>query len=389
MEAALKAAITAIFRLLALSVVATALALGAVELALRAAGIGAYSLSDRVLFYSLPAFVDDGLGSVRYAPSTTIREVAVFGDRIDYDTTYSSNNLGFLDSVDYTPTPAGVYDIIFLGDSFTAGTGGYPWVPELRDHFADPQSTRVYNLGIGSASIYHLDRLLDGFKKEVDFDEVNVLVISDDFYRPFWRPVQRDDALWFCPTAGEPVDCSTHRRPLVHRLSASDTPAQLLSRAQDIYGASRHPARSTPSILQQLHLYIIACDAYHRLRPAEANVTACPHLYYQFYREHKKNEKYRKALATLLAWPAKFPGVKFRLLHIPEKSETAIGRYTLDLGGDLKGVDIEFIPLLETCLWTLDMYNKHDMHFTRAGYRHLRDCVAKNVLTTRHGAPDH
>lgn len=380
MEAALKAAIPTTFRLLALTLVAIALALGAAELALRVAGIGAYSVYDRVLFYTLPAFVDDGQGGVRYAPNTTIREVAVFGDRIDYDTTYASNNLGFLDSIDYAPTASDVYDVIFLGDSFTAGTGGYPWVPELRSYLADTQSTRVYNLGIGSASIYHLDRLLDEFKKEVNFDEVNVLVISDDFYRPFWRPVQRGNVMWFCPTAGETVDCSARRRPIIHRMSSNDTPTQLLSRAQDIYAASRYPNHFTPSILQQLHLYTLACDAYHRIRPAQSNVGPCPHLYYQYYYERAKNEKYRNAVETIRAWPGKFPGVKFRLLHIPEKSETAIGRYTLDVQEDLHGVAIEFVPLLETCSWTRNMYNKHDSHFTRAGYQHLRECVAKKIF---------
>jgi len=378
----LGAAVSHILRLFFLSLTATVLALAAAELALRASGIGGYSVYDRVLFYTFPAFVDDGSGSVRYAPNTVIREVAIFGDQIDYDTTYSSNNLGFLDSVDYGPTGPDVHDVVFIGDSFTAGTGGYPWGPDLREHLTDPHATRIYNLGVGSFSIYHIDRLLSGFTQEVDFEEVNVLVISDDFFRPFWRPVQHDDALWFCPTAGEKVDCSAHRPPIIHRLSLNDTPAALRARAQDIYTASRHPRHFTPSLWQQLNLYIIACDAYHRVRPAEANVAACPHLYYQFYRDYQKNDRYRGALDTLRALPEKHPGVKFRLLHIPEKSEVAIGRYTLDLRDDLRGTDIEFVPLLERCHWAMDMYYRHDMHFTRDGYRHLRDCVSENVPLT-------
>lgn len=373
-------------RSLLLSLVAVALTLAAAELALRAAGIGAYSVYDRVLFYTFPAFVDDGLGSVRYAPSTDIREVAIFGDHIDYDQTYSSNNLGFFDSIDYVPAEPGVYGIAFIGDSFTAGTGGYPWVPELRAHLADPNSTRIYNLGVGSSSIYHLDRLLAGFEQQVGFDEVNVLVISDDFYRPFWRPVQHDEALWFCPTPGEAVDCSSHRRPIIHRLSLDDTTAELRARAQDIYASSRHPLYYTPSLLQQLYLYIMACDAYHRVWPNEANVAACPHLYFQYYRDYKKNEKFLKALDVLRSWPAKYPGVKFRLLHIPEKSEVAIGRYTLDVRDDLRETGIDFVPLLETCDWTIDMYHKHDVHFTRDGYRQLRDCVAEVLPLTQHRA---
>lgn len=367
------------FHTLLLSLAAVGFTLAATELTLRISGIGAYSVYDRVLFYTFPAFVDDGLGSVRYAPRAVIREVAIFGAHIDYDRQYSTNNLGFLDSVDYTPADPDVHDVVFIGDSFTAGTGGYPWVPDLRKRLADPTSTRIYNLGVGSASIHHIDKLLSSFRQQVGFDEVNILVISNDFFRPFWRPIQRDDSLWFCPTQGLLEDCSSYRRPIIHRLSPDETAEDLRARATEIYTASRGQLYFTPSTLQQFHLYTLACDAYHRLRPSVTNLPACPHLYYQYYRNYEKNPQYHEALDIIRSWPEKYPGVRFRLLHIPEKAEAAIGRYTLEIGDDLRGTNIEFVPLLEKCRWTKDMYYKHDLHPTIEGYRHLRDCVAENI----------
>lgn len=366
-------------RLLLLSLTAIAVTLTAVELVLRVGAINVHSVYDRVLFYTFPAFVDDGLGSVRYAPNSEIREVAVFGEQIDYDRRHRSNNLGFLDNIDYEPAEAGVYGVVFVGDSFTAGTGGYPWVPELRKRVHNGQSTRIYNLGVGSASIYHMDKLLASFKHEVGYSEVNVLLITDDFFRPFWRPVQHDNTLWFCPTEGETVDCSALRRPIIHQLSITDNADRLRAAAQEIYMAGRYPMYYTPSWLQQLRLYRIACDAYHRIRPNQANVIACPHLYYQHYRDYQKNQKYFQAMSVVQGWPAKFPDVKFRLFHIPEKSEVVVGKYTLDIANELRATNIDFVPLLKTCDWTVDLYYEHDTHLTPDGYRHLRDCVAQHL----------
>lgn len=371
--------LTRTFRSLLLSLTAIAVALTAVELALRADAINVHSIYDRVLFYTLPAFIDDGYGSVRYAPNAEIREVAIFGEQIDYDRRQRSNNLGFLDHLDYGPADAGTYGVVFIGDSFTAGSGGYPWVPELRERIHNPSSTRIYNLGIGSASIYHMDKLLASFEQQVGFQEVNVLVITDDFFRPFWRPVQRDGSLWFCPTEGERVDCSAWRRPIIYQMAPTDTVETLRARAQEIYATGRYPTHPAPSALQQFRLYRIACDAYHRIRPSQANEIACPHLHYHHYRSHEKNAQYIQAMSVVRGWPERYPGVKFRLFHVPEKSEVAVGKYTLDVADDLRATSIDFVPLLETCRWTIDMYYEHDSHPTLDGYRHLRDCVAPHL----------
>ena len=67
----------------------------------------------------------------------------MWGDKIEYDVTYQTNNLGFIDTKDYlNEAIPGKNYYAFIGDSFTAGThAGFPWVPELREKSLMPKCT--------------------------------------------------------------------------------------------------------------------------------------------------------------------------------------------------------------------------------------------------------
>ena len=85
----------------------------------------------RVVFFSTHTWQRDPMGAMRYTPSATVRTVAIYGDRVEYDARFRVNNLGFIDRIDYqteveaeteTENPKS-QRIAFVGDSFTARVG--------------------------------------------------------------------------------------------------------------------------------------------------------------------------------------------------------------------------------------------------------------------------
>lgn len=362
---------------IALVFASVTLTLVGAEWVLRLAGVGYYSLHDQVLFYTFPAFVGDAQTGVRYAPNTSIREVAVYGDQIDYDVVQHSNNLGFYDDIDYQRAPEPVRDIVVIGDSFTAGSGGFAWVAGLRPGLAP--GSAIYNLGVGSASVHHFLPLLSSFARDIPFDEVNIVVISNDFFRPFWLPVQKQDALWFCPGFNQPYDCSSMRRPLIHRLDSEDSHRKLLEKAAAIYANSRQSGSDKPAYLRRLNLYTVFCDALSDYLPRQTNVAICPHLKVHYYPSYVKDQIYRDSVERIKALPGKFPGVKFRVLHMPEKGEVVLGEYGLDIAADIADANIEYVSLLRECAWDRRDFYKHDGHPNMSGYAKLRDCVGRII----------
>lgn len=363
-----------------LFVLAVLLAVLAAESLLRAADIGEYSLNDRVLFYSFPSFIADEHGVVHYPSHTKIRSAAIYGDQIDYDTTTLTNSLGYQDNIDYVESVAPeINDIVFIGDSFTEGIGGFPWVPKIRETLRQPGLTKIYNLGIGSASIPHIELMLEDFKRKIGFDEVNVFVISNDFFRPLWRPVQKGDALWFCPVSISIFDCTANRRPIIHEMNINENQDSLRRRAEEIYDANRSMTRQSPAFYQTLNLYTLLCEAWNAYRPNQANIYFCPHLRNHNYVNYAKNERYFQGAAILRALPGKHRGVKFRLFHIPEKGEAVLGKYALDVAAEFAGSDISYFPLLKLCRWHKNMYHKHDSHPNELGYTQLLNCVRQQL----------
>lgn len=356
-----------------------ATAIGVTELALRLFNVAQYSLHDQILFYTLPAFSGDVETGVRYVPNATIREVAVYGDQIDYDVVQTTNNLGFYDNIDYLPTTDDRRNVVFIGDSFTAGSGGFSWLPQLREAALKNSHSNIFNLGVGSASVHHFAPLLDSFNNTIPFDEVNIIVIANDFYRPFWLPVQKEDALWFCRANGTLNDCSERTAPLIYGTTIDESQNSILERSRLIYRDRRGNKQKSASILTDSRIFTVFCDGVADVFTGDAVEHYCPHLKVRYLHSYTKNATYQHALAALLELPKTYPNVKFRLLYLPEKGDASNGRYALDLAQDFADNAFEFVPLLNKCGFTRRDYYPNDGHLTKDGYRKLRDCVGWNL----------
>jgi len=139
--------------------------------------------SYRFTYLSPDAFVTLDNGSWTYRPDTTVTETIVYkkpfgGYFAESTCDYPIDDVGFIGN----PSGRRNYDVLLLGDSFTAGEAGCSWMPELRRRV--PQLA-IYNAGLAATGVenwamserYLLDR---GFR----FAHVVMIFIDNDFFRP-------------------------------------------------------------------------------------------------------------------------------------------------------------------------------------------------------------
>jgi hypothetical protein len=348
------------------------------EMVLQVLDVGRYSLKDRVLFYSFPAFALDENKAVRYVPGASIRTVAVYGADIEYDNVIRTNSQGFIDSRDYASTPENVQDVIIIGDSFTAGSGGTrPWVEWLRELVKEKSgATQFYNLGVTGTGVRHFSRLLASFHEEIEFDEVNIMLITNDLYRGLWYPAEGKERLWFCEERDIPFLCMKKRRAVINRVDLDEDRNSILERAGRIYARKNLESDSDVGSLRGSRLYALLCDAYSAMYPKENLQEHCAHIKVHNITAYEKNGRYWSAIRELRSISEHFSDVKFRVFHVPEKGEVFLGEYLLNIKKDILTTGMEYMPLLSLCEWRRNMFHKHDSHPNDHGYMNLAGCVA-------------
>lgn len=372
-----------ILKSLLLLIVTTFICLLVAELMLRMTPIGSYNLKQRVLFYSQPAFLALDGQAVSYQPNTEIRSVAVYGDQIDYDTTKKTNNLGFYDQLDYHKTANGIKDIAFIGDSFTSSSGGnQPWVIGLRENI-QRDDIQLYNFGVSATGLTHFHYLLKHLLNEdkVTLDEVNLMVISNDFFRYIWYPLSTEDGVRLC-RGGEIEDTDCKKQPLtMHSIDIADNNQQILEKAQKIYDKNAELSSGDIPFYKKTRLFNLVCDVMGQAQGLDANIISmCPHLERLKKQTYQKNLLYRESIRAIIRMSQEFPNIKFRVFHIPEVSEVVNQKYSsLKLRQEMKHIGIDYVPLLNECEWDRSMYHKNDGHPNDTGYKNLASCLAKFI----------
>ena len=185
----------------------------------------------------------------------------MYGNHIDYDVVNNSNNMGFIDNVPYLSTPSGFRNIVFVGDSFTAGSGSSrPWVGQVRKTLDQP-NTHIYSLGVGGTGIQQFARLLHGFDKSIGISVANIMAISDDFFRWPWYPVEGHDGVWFCFENRTAEDCRSASPPIIHTITRDATHDAIRALADDIYRKKRIDDSGDGFQVRRFRIYNVFCDA--------------------------------------------------------------------------------------------------------------------------------
>lgn len=311
---------------------------------------------DPRLLFATETPIRDEVGAIRYPPQRSIRSVLLYGDEIEIDTTFRTNDLGLVDHRDYLPQMAADRSYALLGDSYAAGVeGGRPWIPELRDRLG----LQVYALGMGATGVLGFERMLESVSRLLVFTDVIFVAISDDFFRPLWRPLVRDGDIWVCADAESDEACVRHL-PIAHFMQQSDTKADLVARAHEIHAARARTRGVVRSWLRSSRLLTLARD-----------------LVTTGVRSARRGTVVDESVAAIRRIRRAHPEVRIRFVHVPDKYETRRGEYGLDLAPRLEGSGVEYLPVLGACPWSTQIYYANDNHPDAAGYQVLAACVAR------------
>jgi hypothetical protein len=306
----------------------------------------------RSLYYSSPNLtISEDNRSVHYTPNTDIRSIAVYYNRIEYDTLHHANNLGFLSDRNYTKESKP--GIVFLGDSFTAGVGSTsPWIPKLDKKYPN---INLYSFGVTGTGIPNFYRTLKTFQNDLNFDTIVIMSISDDLRRHQWYPFEQEGYLYFCYDKNVGKSCRKKQR--IAKLIEKDVETSSLLQPEEPYLFKAYQVikkkLSTPKQKQKL-------SEIARLR-----MLIPPNQHYNI-----DDVKRIKILANRT-------GKRVIFVHIPEKKEIQIGYYRCNIQEEMKKLGIDYYPLLHTHHFDLSMYHKHDGHPNDKGYAYIASIIKK------------
>lgn len=340
--------------------------------------------SNRFLFWSSPHLILDEHGAVRYRPDETVRKISMYGNSIEYDLVYQTNNMGLIDTVDYVVsrgTNAVGHHIALVGDSITAGSGASAWVPVLREQLqSELNGVELYNLGVSGAGIEHFSKLLKSVSSDIQFTDIIIIAISNDFQRPMWRPLTTSSEVRFCPFEESDEVCRK-RLPVARVVDFDMTAAQVTALAGDLLNqraerdaiAERSDVFSFTALMRKSRLFDLGFTLYHDMplfAAGERQQRVNPAL---------KRFVINKNIQMLAEIRDQFPAANISLIHLPERHEVLSESYDRDIREHVEGMGVVYFPALQQCSWEGDMYHLYDLHPNEKGYEAITRCV-KNYL---------
>jgi hypothetical protein len=301
----------------------------------------------RFAYVTPDPFVNLDNGAWVYNASKRIKETIVykkpFGGYIaETACEYETDAFGLIDN----DSDRRQFDVLLLGNSFTAGSGGCPWTKELRQRL--PQLT-VYNAGLPGTGVENwaaVQRYL--IDRGIHFSHALVIFISDDFFRPLANRSELDRAC--LQDIGRCVPLANYYYPQFPGIDLTKVSA----------------ARNPNSLWTELNYfwkrtlwisYFLVQEIGNRISAGRVAI----------------REETMTALDRILA-----AGNAVHLVKVTTKSEAGL-RADSDrsrvVGRYLAGRNLTY----DRCELGYSEFFSYDAHPTREGYAHLAACLARIV----------
>lgn len=317
----------------------------------------------RYLFYSPNAVRDlvDGLWT--YNPNTEIRSIASYslppkGAWIEYDCKFKTNKFGLINT-NYTNQDE--VDLLVLGDSFTEGQGGCPWLTE--ESISKDNSLRgkvILNGGLMGTGVLAFEKLTDWLESQIKIKNIIVIAISNDFKRKlppenFWSKDQKCLNNYEC-------DNTNYWWGLIPDASKEE----ILQKT-----AIRSKLRNNPdSWGDSLEYFSMTYRSVSALKKIFSSKMDSPE-------KNTNNTEYEDSLKALIRLRSKYPEMK--LLLVEQRDEVGIlGRENLDTKAVLEMLSFHKIAY-DLCSLGIGDYMPIDGHPNPDGYKKLRNCLLNAV----------
>ncbi len=292
----------------------------------------------------------------KYRPSSEVRSIAVYTDflgaTIEYDCRFKTNRFGFID----TGVRGGKADFLVLGDSFTEGQGGCPWLTKSTLQSDDELKVlNILNGGLQGAGIQAFEKILKYHEEYFDIKNLIVIAISNDFKRGDVSVVPTETPCYLY------LECPDQ---LIHYVSfdTSDENLKLASK-------KRREARIRTDVVEEAFRYSFTYYIYERL---ESIVNPGS-------KKTESLEVYQDNFSSLQRIRSKYPSMK--LILVPQRDEVGLfGRENFDTRTVKSYLRRNGIPFLFCELGGSD-YMPKDGHPNKMGYDKIFSCLKQIIIT--------
>ena len=260
--------------------------------------------------------------------------------------------MGFLDNL---PAEGPKYNVLLLGDSFTAGSGGCSWMSLLR---AKLSGYSIYNTGLPGTGVQDWTEIQRHLTTAgYEFDRVIMVFISDDFTRP---RLQKTD---------QEIEC-------LHDVSRCTLEVYYpLNTGSDLMDISRRRMKLRPDqtpakirYISKRYLWVSRFLFGHSFRMFSQRDTTANGTF-----DQATSNAFNRIVRT---------SKKLNLIRVTTKNEVALRANDADTLIVSKFLAAHGVGY-ETCALSYDEFMLYDGHPNARGYERVAECVANVVRQSR------
>jgi hypothetical protein len=278
------------------------------------------------------------------------REIAIYSDYdhawVEFDVSFTVNNAGLVQLSNIDPTKP--YTIL-VGDSFTQGHGAVPWFYELENEFPRP----LANLGIPAIGVSHFAKAIDWFQNtQAMVDKVFIIIIADDFFRPYWWARSSESAILICYAE---TWCST-----TFTKWHDGTPQAVIE-------------KRISELMRTERIKIYLRSILYRFEIGKLLLSLNQSIKFRTRRDYFDDNKL--SFQDLIR---RYPVAL--VLHLPEKHEAQLQRWfprSQEVRQFIQNTGVQYIDGLDKCGLESNDYYKADGHPNKTGYQKIKACVGE------------
>lgn len=327
-----------------------------------------YFWNHRYLYFSKDPVRDIASGLWTYTPNSNVRSVASYylpikGAWIEYDCRFDTNSLGLIDT---NFNNENEIDWLIIGDSFTEGQGGCPWLTKESIVDSSIGNKLIINGGLMGTGVIDFLNLINYIEsKKIKINNIMILAISNDFKR---IPIK--EGFWHNMNACL-IDLKCSNKDYWWALNDNESHSSILSKtnirvAQRGFKDDFHSLIDYYSFTYRFFLIIKSALVQYK------NINIL-NFHPNEFDEFNIESAFHDNFAALEMIRARYPQLK--LILIPQRDEVGIlGRENSDSLIVTNYLHKQMINYSE-CKIGISDYMKVDGHPNLTGYRKIFDCV--------------